>query len=146
MRSPGLRTDMGSFRKAGQEHECTVCSGSSGRLGPVHAGSCMAGGRQAHPDRGICRATRRSRRLVDTCAQACEHLDLIGAISRIHLGGLSMQSKRCLGIATLLAVTLLALGSISQQASAQRKFTFAYDQPRTTAYGIAADIFDSKLK
>ena len=31
-------------------------------------------------------------------------------------------------------------------ASAQRKFTFAYDQPRTTAYGIAADIFDAKLK
>jgi tripartite ATP-independent transporter DctP family solute receptor len=31
-------------------------------------------------------------------------------------------------------------------ASAQRKFTFGYDQPRSTAYGIAADIFDAKLK
>src|SRR5262247_2208072 len=31
-------------------------------------------------------------------------------------------------------------------AEAQRKFTFAYDQPRATAYGIAADIFDAKLK
>jgi tripartite ATP-independent transporter DctP family solute receptor len=29
---------------------------------------------------------------------------------------------------------------------AQRKFSFAYDQPHTTAYGIAADIFDAKLK
>jgi TRAP-type transport system periplasmic protein len=39
----------------------------------------------------------------------------------------------------------LALGAI-QEANAQRKFTFGYDQPRTTAYGIAADIFDAKLK
>src|SRR6188768_2594931 len=39
----------------------------------------------------------------------------------------------------------VALG-VSTDANAQRKFTFAYDQPRTTAYGIAADIFDAKLK
>jgi len=31
-------------------------------------------------------------------------------------------------------------------ANAQRQFSFAYDQPRSTAYGIAADIFDAKLK
>ena len=31
-------------------------------------------------------------------------------------------------------------------ASAQRQFSFAYDQPNTTAYGIAANIFDRKLK
>ena len=30
--------------------------------------------------------------------------------------------------------------------SAQRKLSFAYDQPTTTAYGIAANIFDEKLK
>jgi tripartite ATP-independent transporter DctP family solute receptor len=41
------------------------------------------------------------------------------------------------------AVALLLAGN---DASAQRKFTFGYDQPRTTAYGIAADIFDAKLK
>jgi tripartite ATP-independent transporter DctP family solute receptor len=41
------------------------------------------------------------------------------------------------------AVGLLLAGN---DASAQRKFTFGYDQPRTTAYGIAADIFDAKLK
>ena len=39
----------------------------------------------------------------------------------------------------------LALG-ISTDANAQRKFTFGYDQPHTTAYGIAGDIFDAKLK
>ncbi|HEY5324737.1 MAG TPA: TRAP transporter substrate-binding protein, partial [Caldimonas sp.] len=36
----------------------------------------------------------------------------------------------------------------AQAASAQagRQFSFAYDQPPTTAYGIAAGIFDAKLK
>jgi len=41
-----------------------------------------------------------------------------------------------------LAAGLLVPGA----ASAQRKFSFGYDQPHTTAYGIAADIFDAKLK
>src|SRR2546423_11323801 len=48
---------------------------------------------------------------------------------------------------TLLAA--LALGTalaLPKDASAQRKFTFGYDQPKTTAYGIAGDIFDAKLK
>src|ERR1700704_6460011 len=44
----------------------------------------------------------------------------------------------------------LALGAaaltLPTDASAQRKFTFGYDQPKTTAYGIAGDIFDAKLK
>jgi tripartite ATP-independent transporter DctP family solute receptor len=48
------------------------------------------------------------------------------------------------------AFAALALGAaalfLPQDASAQRKFTMGYDQPRTTAYGIAADIFDAKLK
>ena len=45
------------------------------------------------------------------------------------------------------ALSLVALAWVgSSQVQAQRKFTFAYDQPRTTAYGIAADIFDAKLK
>src|SRR6187455_1597229 len=51
-----------------------------------------------------------------------------------------------IGTKTLFAVVALAAMAISTQASAQRKFTFAYDQPRTTAYGIAADLFDAKLK
>ena len=48
------------------------------------------------------------------------------------------------------AFAALALGAaaltLPTDASAQRKFTFGYDQPKTTAYGIAGDIFDAKLK
>ncbi len=44
------------------------------------------------------------------------------------------------------AVMSLWAVTMASPASAQRKFTFGYDQPRTTAYGIAADIFDAKLK
>src|SRR6266446_4101800 len=39
-------------------------------------------------------------------------------------------------------VVLLA----GQAAAQNRQFSFAYDQPNTTAYGIAANIFDAKLK
>jgi tripartite ATP-independent transporter DctP family solute receptor len=45
----------------------------------------------------------------------------------------------------LIAVAALAMAT-STAANAQRKFTFGYDQPKTTAYGIAGDIFDAKLK
>ena len=43
----------------------------------------------------------------------------------------------------LCAATLLASVTAAQ---ATRQFSFAYDQPTTTAYGIAANIFDAKLK
>src|SRR5438309_2163684 len=48
----------------------------------------------------------------------------------------------------LLAVTTLVVTAVAvpHEAAAQRKFSFAYDQPHTTAYGIAADIFQAKLK
>ncbi len=50
---------------------------------------------------------------------------------------------KLLGLVALsLACALLA----APDAAAQRRFTFGYDQPHTTAYGIAADIFDAKLK
>ncbi len=45
----------------------------------------------------------------------------------------------------LVAVAALTLGLWSD-ASAQRKLSFAYDQPVTTAYGLAGNIFDEKLK
>src|SRR5437762_7575303 len=45
----------------------------------------------------------------------------------------------------ILAVAAVS-GWISGAAAQTRTFSFAYDQPRTTAYGIAADIFDAKLK
>src|SRR4249920_2178398 len=51
---------------------------------------------------------------------------------------------RQLGYAAFV-IGVTALG-ISTDANAQRKFTFGYDQPRSTAYGIAANIFDAKLK
>src|SRR4051812_683039 len=44
------------------------------------------------------------------------------------------------------AAALLLVATAGDAFAQQRKFTFGYDQPRTTAYGIAADIFDAKLK
>ena len=44
-----------------------------------------------------------------------------------------------------LAASVMAL-AIATPANAQRAFSFAYDQPTTTAYGIAANLFDAKLK
>jgi TRAP-type transport system periplasmic protein len=47
----------------------------------------------------------------------------------------------------LSAIALASLLGFGSMASAQnRAFSFAYDQPPTTAYGIAANIFDAKLK
>jgi tripartite ATP-independent transporter DctP family solute receptor len=47
----------------------------------------------------------------------------------------------------LVALTAVAAACWLGGASAQtRTFSFAYDQPNTTAYGIAANIFDAKLK
>ena len=54
------------------------------------------------------------------------------------------HAMRPLALAAL-ALAVLALGR-PPDAAAQRKFSFAYDQPTTTAYGIAANIFDEKLK
>ena len=47
----------------------------------------------------------------------------------------------------LSAIALTSLLGFASTASAQnRTFSFAYDQPPTTAYGIAGNIFDAKLK
>jgi tripartite ATP-independent transporter DctP family solute receptor len=43
-----------------------------------------------------------------------------------------------------LAVATLAM-TISSNANAQKKYTFGYDQPHGTAYGIAGDLFNAKL-
>src|SRR5713226_5992514 len=53
-------------------------------------------------------------------------------------------AMRQLGLAALAAGVLTL--ALSSNASAQRKLSFAYDQPVTTAYGIAANLFDEKLK
>src|ERR687883_608912 len=49
---------------------------------------------------------------------------------------------RALGVA---AAVLLAAGAATDAAAQQRKFSFGYDQPRSTGYGLAADIFHTKL-
>ena len=50
--------------------------------------------------------------------------------------------------ALIVGVTSLGAALVASSAFAQapRQFSFAYDQPPTTAYGIAANIFDAKLK
>ena len=55
---------------------------------------------------------------------------------------MKMTIRRTLLAALAAGVAALALPT---DASAQRKFTFGYDQPHTTAYGIAGDIFNAKL-
>src|SRR5213076_3084981 len=57
--------------------------------------------------------------------------------------GMEITSRRTVLAALILGAIALALPS---DANAQRKFTFGYDQPKSTAYGIAGDIFDAKLK
>lgn len=44
------------------------------------------------------------------------------------------------------AVALTAAAWVADASAQDRRFSFAYDQPPTTAYGIAANIFDTKLK
>jgi tripartite ATP-independent transporter DctP family solute receptor len=56
---------------------------------------------------------------------------------------MTIINRRTVLVALALGAAALTLPT---DANAQRKFTFGYDQPRTTAYGIAADIFDAKLK
>ncbi len=53
-----------------------------------------------------------------------------------------------LGRRTALAALAAAMtmGALAGASAQNRTFSFAYDQPNTTAYGIAANIFDAKLK
>jgi len=56
--------------------------------------------------------------------------------------------KTCTALNVLRGIVLGfgALASSLALAQATRQFSFAYDQPPTTAYGVAAGIFDAKLK
>ena len=57
-----------------------------------------------------------------------------------------MLTRRGIGRALMLAgAALAAAGALDAASAQQRKFSFGYDQPRTTAYGLAADIFNAKL-
>jgi tripartite ATP-independent transporter DctP family solute receptor len=56
-----------------------------------------------------------------------------------------MMNKRKMMMTTVAA--LLAQLAMSSTIQAQtRTFSFGYDQPKSTGYGLAADIFDAKLK
>jgi TRAP-type transport system periplasmic protein len=54
------------------------------------------------------------------------------------------QSIRLFACAAF-AVAIAALAGSTGANAAMRKFTFGYDQPHSTAYGIAADMFNAKL-
>jgi tripartite ATP-independent transporter DctP family solute receptor len=48
--------------------------------------------------------------------------------------------------AVIAAAALIAAAVLTKDAAAQqRKFSFAYDQPHSTGYGIAGDLFNAKL-
>jgi TRAP-type transport system periplasmic protein len=68
----------------------------------------------------------------------------VDPLTALATGRMTMVSIKDLGRALALGAVLLAAGT-GGEASAQKKFTFGYDQPKTTAYGIAADIFNAKL-
>ena len=55
---------------------------------------------------------------------------------------------RCRVLATMAAAAALAAFGLAagDAAAQQKKFSFGYDQPHSTGYGIAADIFNAKLK
>ena len=44
------------------------------------------------------------------------------------------------------AAAMLALFAGSASAADPKHYSFGYDQPHTTAYGVAADLFDANLK
>ena len=56
-----------------------------------------------------------------------------------------MKSASRRSILATVALGAIAL-AVPEDAYAQRKLTFGYDQPKTTGYGYAGDVFDAKLK
>ena len=61
-------------------------------------------------------------------------------------GHQGLRARRLL-LGTLIATAVTTATLWASGAAAQnRSFSFAYDQPPTTAYGIAGNIFDAKLK
>ena len=57
-----------------------------------------------------------------------------------------MRSTALVRLAGLLTAALLASASGPGKAQDAKHFRFAYDQPKTTGYGIAGDLFADKLK
>jgi TRAP-type transport system periplasmic protein len=57
-----------------------------------------------------------------------------------------MKTGSSFRAALLTAIAIVASAWVASTSAQTRTFSFAYDQPNTTAYGIAANIFDAKLK
>src|SRR3569833_2226965 len=85
-------------------------------------------GRAAKPDASTPPRRCRSRRQLQSS----------GGALMTRRNGIRILRALCAGVA------LLAMAGASGQAA--RQFSFAYDQPTTTAYGVAGNIFDAKLK
>ena len=47
--------------------------------------------------------------------------------------------------AAVIAMAMCVLSGMTARADSARHFSFAYDQPHSTGYGVAADLFNSKL-
>jgi len=54
-----------------------------------------------------------------------------------------LTGVKCVGL-TALALGLAAI-ALASNAEAQKKLTFGYDQPKTTGYGFAGDLFEKRL-
>ena len=54
-----------------------------------------------------------------------------------------LTGVKCVGL-TALALGLAAI-ALPSNAEAQKKLTFGYDQPKTTGYGFAGDLFEKRL-
>ena len=63
-----------------------------------------------------------------------------------HQEETAMKSRIGKGVARAAIFCIALMAASVAAAQAARQFSFAYDQPNTTAYGIAAKIFDAKLK
>src|SRR5690349_17943897 len=57
-----------------------------------------------------------------------------------------MSNRACLTLALALCVSTFASATPDAAAADARHYTFGYDQPHTTGYGIAGDTFAGKLK
>ena len=57
-----------------------------------------------------------------------------------------MKHRSGIGILRALVACLVVLAAAGASGQAARQFSFAYDQPTTTAYGVAGNIFNDKLK
>jgi TRAP-type transport system periplasmic protein len=57
-----------------------------------------------------------------------------------------MKTGSSFRAALLTTIAIVASAWVASTSAQTRTFSFAYDQPNTTAYGIAANIFDAKLK